>query len=630
MKEATAERDIIARLHVPSDLRDVLDNTEVIVPEDRNHLLQLAFLESDEDYVEVAYDLPETGRYVEATVARCKNGASVNYTEPYMRRRDPEAMVIADDQPTDKVRYRDRFGGEFDPVREETFAWLKEYGRIIVLPFMSGDSQRGYPTLLVAPDNAGFFVGGLADLQGFIARSEVPEEFTPEAVIYVAPPFRHTHFEGRQVVVHNRQPGMHELFSYNLYPGPSAKKGVYGILLTKGEEEDWITLHSSAVRLITPYDNEFTIMHEGASGGGKSEMTQAIHREIDGRILLGENSITGEKLYIELLDTCELHPVTDDMALAPPYLNQGYRKLRIEDAEAGWFLRVDHLKQYGTDPFLEKLCIDPPEPLIFLNLDGQPKATCLVWEHTMDTPEKPCPNPRVIMPRDFVQDTVQEPVEIDVRSFGVRTPPCTRENPNYGIIGMLHILPPALAWLWRLVAPRGHSNPSIVTAEGLSSEGVGSYWPFATGKMVRQANLLLDLLRKTPDTRYVLIPNQNIGAYQVGFKPEWLAREYIARRGSVKFREGLLKPARCPLLGYTLPSLKVNGQLMPKGFLAVHDQLEVGNEGYDKGAEILLDFFQDELKRFYTDDLDKEGKQIIDVALSNGSVEDYERALTLS
>jgi hypothetical protein len=248
----------------------------------------------------------------------------------------------------------------------------------------------------------------------------------------------------------------------------------------------------------------------------------------------------------------------------------------------------------------------------------------------MDTPEKPCPNPRVIMPRDYVQDTVQEPVEIDVRSFGVRTPPCTRENPNYGIIGMLHILPPALAWLWRLVAPRGHSNPSIVTAEGLSSEGVGSYWPFATGKMVRQANLLLELLRKTPDTRYVLIPNQNIGAYKVGFKPEWLAREYIARRGSVKFREGLLKPARCPLLGYTLPSLKVNGQLMPKGFLAVHDQLEVGNEGYDKGAEILLDFFQDELKRFYTDDLDKEGKQIIDVALSNGSVEDYERALTLT
>jgi hypothetical protein len=61
---------------------------------------------------------------------------------------------------------------------------------------------------------------------------------------------------------------MHELFAYNLYPGPSAKKGVYGILLSIGEEEDWVTLHSSAVRLITPYDNEFVIMHEGASGGG--------------------------------------------------------------------------------------------------------------------------------------------------------------------------------------------------------------------------------------------------------------------------------------------------------------------------------------------------------------------------
>ena len=78
------------------------------------------------------------------------------------------------------------------------------------------------------------------------------------------------------------------------------------------------------------------------------------------------------------------------------------------------------------------------------------------------------------------------PIEIDYRSFGLRTPPCTKENPSYGIFGMLHILPPALAWLWRLVAPRGFGNPSI-TGEGkdsfkLQSEGVGSFWPFATGK----------------------------------------------------------------------------------------------------------------------------------------------------
>jgi hypothetical protein len=612
---------------VSGALAELLDGLDLIVPESRAHLLDLAFLESDKDIVEVAYEVEGRGRYVEATVTRCRNGASVNYTEPYMRRRDPEAMVIADELPTDKTRWGDRFDGSFEPVRQQTFDWFRKQERLIVMPFMSGDRNIGCPTVIVAPDNAGFFVAGLADLQGFIPASEVPDSFEPRAAIYLAPPFRHTHFDGRQVVIHNRLEGMHELFSYNLYPGPSAKKGVYGILLAIGEKEDWVTLHSSAVRLITPYDNEFTIMHEGASGGGKSEMTQEIHREPDGRVLLARNTVTEERHLLELSDTCELHPVTDDMALAHPRLRDTEGKLVIEDAEEGWFLRVDHLKEYGTEPSIEKLTIDPPEPLIFLNIDGKAGATALIWQHTMDAPDTPCPNPRVIMPRAFVPRTVDEPIEVDVRSFGVRTPPCTREKPNYGIIGMLHILPPALGWLWRLVAPRGHSNPSIVTKEGLTSEGVGSYWPFATGKMVRQANLLLEEIVRTPQTRFVLIPNQYIGAFHVGFKPEWIAREYVARRGGVRYRPETLEAARCPLLGYPVPQLKIEGQLVPKGLLRVHEQLEVGTEGYDGGAEVLVEFFRDQLSQFQTNDLSVEGRRIIEVSMDGGSVADYEAAM---
>ena len=116
---------------------------------------------------------------------------------------------------------------------------------------------------------------------------------------------------------------------------------------------------------------------------------------------------------------------------------------------------------------------------------GRPSgATLLIWEHTLDSNGKPCSNPRAIVPRWDVPNIVKEPVEVDVRSFGVRMPPSTRDNPNYGIMGMLHIIPPALAWLWRLIAPRGFNNPSIVTGNELKSEGVGSYWPFATGKRV--------------------------------------------------------------------------------------------------------------------------------------------------
>ena len=63
----------------------------------------------------------------------------------------------------------------------------------------------------------------------------------------------------------------------------------------------------------------------------------------------------------------------------------------------------------------------------------------------------------------------------------------------------------------------------------MKSEGVGSYWPFATGLRVTQANLLLRQIVVCPKTLNVLIPNQHIGAYKIGFMSEWVAREYLAR-----------------------------------------------------------------------------------------------------
>lgn len=616
-------KNVIDRMILPDDLRRVLDKgITITVPESREELLDIAMGGSGTNLYEVAYDVPGKGRVVEATVARCKNGAVINYTDIYMRRRDPDCMVIADNGKSDKQRYKSKYGCEFDELRTMTFEWLSEQN-LILLPFMAGGDGLGYPALLVAPDNAGFFAGGLSDLQGFIPGSQLESGFKPKTIIYLAPTFRHTHFHGKQMVVHNRLHNMYELFSYNLYPGPSAKKGVYGVLLKIGEEEGWITAHGSTVMLVTPYDNVVTIMHEGASGGGKSEMIEEIHRELDGRILLARNLETSEKSYLEMTETCELRPVTDDMALCHPQLQNGSKKLVVSDAEKGWFLRTNHIKKYGTDPYLESLSIHPAEPLIFLNYDAVPGSTCLLWEHTMDAPGKPCPNPRVIMPRRFVPNIVNEPVEVDVRSFGVRTPPCTKERPTYGIIGLFHILPPALAWLWRLVAPRGHDNPSITDSEGMSSEGVGSYWPFATGKRVDQANLLLTQMVETYNTRYILVPNQHIGAYKVGFMPQWIAREYLARRGGAKFGPHQLKESKCSLLGYSLNSIKVEGTILPKELLEVNRQPEVGEEGYDAGAKVLSEFFKKELAKYDTPDLNPLGRQIIDCCMNDGMVEDY-------
>jgi hypothetical protein len=575
------------------------------------------------NYFEVAYEVPGRGSVVEATVARVRNGIAANYPEPYMRRRDPDCMFIADEKPTNKPTFKETFGEDFDSLREETFAWLKTQP-LAMFGFYAGQKGMGAPALVIAPANAGFFALGLALLQGLVPEAEIGEDFLPQSIIYVAPPFRHTRFKGKQVVVHNRSAGLHELFSFNLYPGPSAKKGIYGVLLGQGEREGWVTAHCSTVQVITPYDNVVTIMHEGASGGGKSEMLEQAHREPDARMMLGINTVTGEKRFMEIPRSCELRAVTDDMALCHPSLQNGDGKLAVSDAEDAWFLRINHIDEYGKDVHLEKLTAQPSEPLLFLSIDAVPGSRALIWEHIEDAPGKPCPNPRVIVPRRAIPGVVNEAVTVDIRSFGVRTPPCTREKPTYGIVGLFHILPPSLAWLWRLVAPRGHANPSIVDVEGMSSEGVGSYWPFATGRRVDQANLLLEQFRRCHHTRYILCPNQYVGAWKVGFMPQWIAREYLARRGPAKFRPEQLRASHCALLGSTVHQLQVEGRFVARWFLQVDTQPEVGEEAYDKGAEMLYAFFRKCLLEFREPDLHPLGRQIIDCCLDGGSLVDYE------
>jgi hypothetical protein len=494
---------------------------------------------------------------------------------------------------------------------------------LAVFPFMAGVDSRGVDAFVIAPDNAGFFALGLALLQGLLEPKDIPAGFSPKAVIYVAPPFRHTHFDGKQVVVHARTERCHELFSYNLYPGPSAKKGIYGVLLNLGEGEKWITMHGSTVQVVTPYGNKVVLSHEGASGGGKSEMLEQPHRESDGSLLLGRNILSGETRTLTLPSICELRPVTDDMALCHPSLDKGNGKVSLMDAEDAWFVRVNHITQYGTDPHLEKLTIHPKEKILFLNIKASPNSTALIWEHIEDAPGKPCPNPRVVIPRRIIPGIVEKPVDVDIRSFGVRCPPCTREHPTYGIMGLFHLLPPSLAWLWRLVAPRGHANPSIVDSEGMSSEGVGSYWPFATGRKVDQANLILEQIRNTYAMKYILVPNQHIGSWEVSFMPQWVTREFIARRGGAGFYESSMRAARCPLLGYMPTSIMIEGRTIGSWFFEVDKQPEVGEAAYDAGAEILTEFFHKELKGFLHKDLDPVGRDIIDCCLDGGSLKDY-------
>lgn len=612
---------LLEKFTLPKDLNALISNSpSVIIPESKEILYELIFGNVRTSKVSVSYDVNGT-LVKEAEAVRCKNGVVVNFAEDYMRRRDPDSMRIGDDLPTDKKRFEEDFGYKFDVMRKETFRWLSDQ-ELVLVPFKAGGYDYGYDALLICPRNTAFFAFALAQLQGFVNIKEV-DHFSPRAFLYVAPPFRHTHFDGKQIVVHNRRKNAHEIFAYNLYLGPSAKKGIYSFLLDQGEQEGFVTAHASAARIITPYENEMVMMHEGASGGGKSELLLDVQRVPDGRVLLGNNTQSGENVYIHMSDTCTIRPVTDDMAICHPSFQTNSGKLALADGEDGWFVRVDGITEYGSDPLYERITIHAKEPLVFLNLDGVPNATCLLWDHTSDADGSPCPNPRVIIPRKMINNTVRGTVEVDVRSFGVRMPPSTAQNPNYGIMGLMSIVPPALAWLWRLVAPRGFKNPSINGSSMLESEGVGSYWPFCTGLRVTQANMLLEQIIRCTATRYVLIPNQHIGVYKVGFVPEWISREYLARRGGVNMKMDRLVPARCSLMGYCLKEMRVDGQEISHTFLRPELQEALGEDGYDKGAKILMDFFAKELAAYDVEELHPVGKQIIDCFKKGGTVEDY-------
>ena len=633
-------------LDLPIHVREVLAAAPLMqVPENRPQLLDWALgrptgttdwrlgNRDDHGVYEAIFHVPGKpnglGRIVEAVVTKARNGLAINFPDPAMRRRDPDAMVIGDSFPTDKPTYEDRFGQSFDSTRQQTLDWLKTQ-ELVAMPFYAGADALGYGSLLIVPRQAAFFAAALSDLQGMIPRSRVPANFKiTGGVLFVAPPFRHTHFSGRQVVVHDRTATHQEIFAYNLYPGPSAKKGVYSMLLDIGEREGWVTNHCAAVAVVTPYENQLILMHEGASGGGKSEMTEHIHRMEDGRLLIGRNVITKEERTLNLPEACHLRPIADDMACAHPSYQRQHGRLTIADAENAWFVRVDHIHSYGTAPNLERLCIDPPEPLIFLNHYIVPGGTCLTWEHVEDAPGKLCPNPRVILPRRMLEDIAGGPRAVDVRSFGVRCPATHRDSQLYGILAMLHVLSPALAWLWRLVAPRGHGNPSIQAQKSkeMQSEGVGSYWAFATGRRVDQANLLLRQIVETPETRYVLIPNQHIGAWKVGFMAEWIAREYLARRGSAKFGREQVDEALFPLLGYIPRQLKIEGSMIPPVFLRVEEQIQGGMDVYEEGIRQWREFFAGELKQFLVPDLDPLGQRIIEACLDGAHQEDYRRLI---
>ncbi|MFN3660218.1 MAG: DUF4914 family protein, partial [Brevinematales bacterium] len=150
-------RDIIHRLHLPKEIGDILQECPALTTfNTRQELLEICLGSPENNLYEVKYTLDNTTEITEATVIRCKNGIVVNYPDPYMRRRDPNSMVIGDEEETDKPTFQEKYNRPFDEVRKSTFEWLSKQ-ELLIMPFVSGDDSLNYYSLLIAPKNAAFF-----------------------------------------------------------------------------------------------------------------------------------------------------------------------------------------------------------------------------------------------------------------------------------------------------------------------------------------------------------------------------------------------------------------------------------------------------------------------------------------
>jgi len=172
-------KNTLEKFNLPDDITDLLQNAlSVKIASSIGALEDLSCGGRNNTKWTVSYTLPD-GRIVdEVQVVRVKNGISANYTEAYMRRRDPDCMFIADENLSDKPRFLEQFGYSFKDVRQETFNWLMTQD-LAVFAFEMGQPGLGGDAVAICPANAGFFAFGLGLLQGIVDIETLDRPFKP-------------------------------------------------------------------------------------------------------------------------------------------------------------------------------------------------------------------------------------------------------------------------------------------------------------------------------------------------------------------------------------------------------------------------------------------------------------------
>ena len=85
---------LLKKFVFPDELSTVIANSpSVIIPDSKEKLYELIFGNEHSNEIEVLYEVGDK-IIKEVDVVRCRNGAVVNYTEDYMRRRDADLSLI--------------------------------------------------------------------------------------------------------------------------------------------------------------------------------------------------------------------------------------------------------------------------------------------------------------------------------------------------------------------------------------------------------------------------------------------------------------------------------------------------------------------------------------------------------
>ena len=94
----------LERIAFSEEVKEILVNcSSVCIPKSRAEIYDMVFGEEKVDSFDITYTVLGKEQK-EADVVRCRNGAVVNYTEDYMRRRDPDCMVNKKKKPTDFLK----------------------------------------------------------------------------------------------------------------------------------------------------------------------------------------------------------------------------------------------------------------------------------------------------------------------------------------------------------------------------------------------------------------------------------------------------------------------------------------------------------------------------------------------